>query len=218
MHGISLHGAGTIDGVEFNGHRALNNVLHGAYVGNGINVAFNGGTFAGNDSGNTTTYDGINVAANIEKFAIRGVKAGQASGMPATQRYGIVVEPGTSNNYEIIGNDLQGNVTSGIYDGGTGTAKIVKDNLTGETVDVASVAAVTLPYSGDYFNITGTDNITSITASWVGRRVTLKFADILTFTDGSNLKIAGNFVTTADDTITLICDGTNWIELSRSVN
>ena len=37
-------------------------------------------------------------------------------------------------------------------------------------------------------------------------------------TDGSNLKLAGNFVTTADDVITLVCDGTNWFEMSRSVN
>ena len=31
--------------------------------------------------------------------------------------------------------------------------------------------------------------------------------DVLTFTDGNNLKLAGNFVTTADDTITLAYDG-----------
>ena len=41
---------------------------------------------------------------------------------------------------------------------------------------------------------------------------------ILTFTDGSNLKLNGNFVTTADDTITLVYDGTNWYEMCRSVN
>ena len=41
---------------------------------------------------------------------------------------------------------------------------------------------------------------------------------VLTFTDGSNLKLAGNFVTTADDTITLAYDGTNWYEICRSVN
>jgi hypothetical protein len=40
----------------------------------------------------------------------------------------------------------------------------------------------------------------------------------LTFTDGNNLKIAGNFVTSADDTITLVCDGTNWFETCRSAN
>lgn len=45
------------------------------------------------------------------------------------------------------------------------------------------------------------------------------FQGIVTFTDGNNLKLAGNFVTTADDTITLCCaDGTNWYEVCRSVN
>jgi len=41
---------------------------------------------------------------------------------------------------------------------------------------------------------------------------------VLTFTDGNNLKLAGDFVTTADDTTQLMCDGTNWYEMSRSVN
>lgn len=73
---------------------------------------------------------------------------------------------------------------------------------------------------GNYFYITGTNNITSIAAadSTAGRMIVLRFADILTFTDGNNLKLAGNLATTADDTITLICDGTNWYEMARSVN
>ena len=85
-------------------------------------------------------------------------------------------------------------------------------------VDVASATTVTLPNIGDFFNITGTTNITGMTASWRGRRVTLVFEGILTFTDGNNLKLAGNLVTTADDTITLVSDGVNWNEISRSVN
>lgn len=73
---------------------------------------------------------------------------------------------------------------------------------------------------GTYFYITGTNNITSIAAasSTAGRLCILRFADILTFTDGNNLKLAGNLATTADDTITMICDGTNWYEMCRSVN
>ena len=66
--------------------------------------------------------------------------------------------------------------------------------------------------------VSGTTTITSVTAAQAGRLVTLQFSGILTFTDGSNLKLNGNFVTTADDTITLISDGTNWFEVSRSVN
>lgn len=82
----------------------------------------------------------------------------------------------------------------------------------------ASTATVTLPEYGSLFTISGTTTITSITASHAERRVTLIFSGALTFTDGSNLKLAGNLVTTADDTITLVCDGTNWYETSRSVN
>jgi hypothetical protein len=83
---------------------------------------------------------------------------------------------------------------------------------------VASATTMTLPAGGTVFNITGTTAITSVTASKAGRMVVLKFAGILTFTDGSNLSLAGNFVTSADDCISLVCDGTNWLEVSRSAN
>ena len=83
---------------------------------------------------------------------------------------------------------------------------------------VASAAALTLPSGATVVQVTGTTSITSITAQTAGRRVTLIFTGILTVTDGSNLKLATNFVTTADDTITLVSDGTNWYEEARSVN
>lgn len=87
---------------------------------------------------------------------------------------------------------------------------------------VASAAALTLPFQGTempVFSITGTTNITSIVATgWEGRSVRLIFAGVLTLTDGSNLKIAGNFVTTADDAIALSCFGGNWYETGRAVN
>ena len=48
--------------------------------------------------------------------------------------------------------------------------------------------------------------------------MTLVFDGILTFTDGNNLKLAGNLVTSADASITLVCDGANWYEKGRGVN
>lgn len=39
-----------------------------------------------------------------------------------------------------------------------------------------------------------------------------------TFVDGGNLKLAGNLVCTADDMLVLKFNGTNWYELSRSIN
>ncbi len=91
-------------------------------------------------------------------------------------------------------------------------------NVTPVVGTVASAAALTLPPGEEIVAVTGTTSVTSMTADRAGKRVTLVFAAALTFTDGNNLKLAGNFVTTADDTITLICDGTNWYEIARSAN
>lgn len=88
---------------------------------------------------------------------------------------------------------------------------------------VASAATITANpafiYSGyEVVEVTGTTTITSVTAGWAGQVVTFVFRGILTFTNGSNLKLGSNFVTSADDTITLVCDGTNWYEVARKAN
>jgi len=90
-----------------------------------------------------------------------------------------------------------------------------------DSANVASATTTALT-AGNLFHITGTTTITTLNtcdAANNGREVVLIFDDILTLTDGGNLKIAGNFATTADDTINLWCDGTNWYESgARSVN
>lgn len=91
--------------------------------------------------------------------------------------------------------------------------------LFGGGAAVASAAALPVP-TGSVFHVTGTTNITSVLATNFesGVLVTLIFDGILTVTDGSNLKLNGNYVTSADDTLTLVYDGTNWYEVCRSVN
>ncbi len=109
-------------------------------------------------------------------------------------------------------------VGTAIHVGVTGGTGHQTDSPSGSGLEaVVAATATTLP-STNAISVTGTTTITSVTASTVGRVVTLVFAGILTFTDGSNLVLAGDFVTTADDSITLMSDGTNWIEISRSVN
>lgn len=84
--------------------------------------------------------------------------------------------------------------------------------------NVASAAAI-VP-TGNVFHVTGTTTITSVTATGIegGTEIMIIFDGILTFTNGSNLKLAGNFVTSALDTITLVWDGSFWHEKCRSVN
>lgn len=87
--------------------------------------------------------------------------------------------------------------------------------------DIASVAgAIDLPLLGSVFNLTGVASVTSINSASAhkGRTVTFITTSTGGFTDGNNLKLAGNFSGTADDTITLTCDGTNFYEVARSVN
>lgn len=83
---------------------------------------------------------------------------------------------------------------------------------------IASAATITLPEGGKAFFITGTTNITNITASHRGRVVTLQFFDVLTVVDGGNLRLLANFATSGSDTLTLMCDGVNWFEMARSAN
>ena len=84
---------------------------------------------------------------------------------------------------------------------------------------MASAAALVLPAGARVCAVTGVTNITSIGFNgFSGATVTLMFPGVLTVTDGSNLRLNGNFVTTADDTLTLCCDGTNWFEIARSAN
>ena len=120
----------------------------------------------------------------------------------------------------------------------SGTATITAPHATGTMVlnDVAAAGAVIGKYCADasgtgtvtidgcnYVNITGGSAITTLNTCNAANkgRVLTAFCGASTtagFTDGSNLKLAGSFTCTADDSITLICDGTNWIERSRSVN
>lgn len=85
---------------------------------------------------------------------------------------------------------------------------------------LASATALVLPVYGSIFSVSGTTTITSITGTnaYEGRQITLIFDDVLTFTDGNNLKIAGNFTTSAADTITLVAVGGNFYEIARSAN
>lgn len=83
---------------------------------------------------------------------------------------------------------------------------------------VASAATVTLPPQGEYIEVTGTTEITSIEPLPSGRRVTLQFTNATPgkVKVGSNLKIAGTYSPAQNNTLTLVTDGTNWYETSRA--
>lgn len=182
---------------KFIGCHAWDNAQHGFSIGSEGGSAVSCSSF-NNSQNPVTTYSGISLTGEGASAIACHTYDDQGT---ATQLYGTRFNKVSQT-------------TLGIYGTGNDTALISN----AATLDIASAATIAVNLNAKYANITGTTNITSITATYAGHIVTLKFADILTFTDGSNLKLAGNFTTSADDMITLVCDGTNWYEMARSAN
>lgn len=82
---------------------------------------------------------------------------------------------------------------------------------------VASANTITLPGTNTV-EVTGTTEIKKITAGPAGQLARLIFKEALKVVKGENLKMTSNFEATAFDTLTLISDGTNWLEVARAAN
>jgi len=124
----------------------------------------------------------------------------------------------------ILGSNISiGNVSNNIaIASGDGVVKIrtTSDGVTSLYHGTNVASASTITATGNSFHVTGTTGITSISGSVLtaGATITLIFDGALTVTDGSNLILAGNLTTTTGTTLTLKFDGTNFYELSRSIN
>ena len=111
-----------VDGVEIVSHQGLLNGGSALNITGGKNIQISGGMFSAN-SGNA-----FNVAAGVSNWSITGATIGSNSGYLGNGGYGISVAAGASDNYRIVGNNMNGNVTGAIYDLGTGTNKSVFSN------------------------------------------------------------------------------------------
>jgi hypothetical protein len=131
-------------------------------------------------------------------------------------------DAGTKDIY-LINNDFRGAASAPIVlsSGAAFSDNSARYGNLGDTalITVASAATITIP-NVQVVSISGTTNIDTITATGrAGQVVTLRFGGVLTVNDGTgNLLLAGNFTTSANDTLTLACTGTNWEEVARSVN
>lgn len=117
----SFNGDTTINDNKFKG--ASNSANQNAiFVGNSVFRT----TITGNQIGNWDT--GISIQANTQEFTIVGNELGGSS-VFGNNTNGVVVAPGSSNFYTIVGNNTAG-ATQGIQDFGTGTSKLIIDMAT----------------------------------------------------------------------------------------
>ena len=185
LMGVRISGVGIVDGVRFVGHRSFNNGQSGFFVngtaggGTRINLSFTGCDVSGNSITPSSTYSGFDIGAGISGFSITNSRSGQMANFANTQARGIIVNSGTSNNYIISGNDLRGNLTNSLLEGGTGTNKTIANNI-GDTEILSSVSGI---------------NVNSARGSAGSLVVTDKTES------GSNLKLIGNGATTPSKSI-----------------
>jgi Pectate lyase superfamily protein len=84
--------------------------------------------------------------------------------------------------------------------------------------EMASAKTMTINKGVSLVKVSGTSEIKKVNATVAGHLVVFKFAAAAKMVDGENLKLAKTEAATADDTLTMICDGTNWYEVARSAN
>lgn len=94
-----------------------------------------------------TAYNGILVEANMATFSVTHSRVGAEGGLTTTQTNGIFISAGTSNAYTVIGNDLRGNITSALVDGGTGTTKAISQNLGYNPIGSTAITVTGSPFS-----------------------------------------------------------------------
>lgn len=185
-YGISAVNA---HGIIISGNQFEGNITNAVYLGANTRAVSIFGNFM------LSTGLVIDTASEIKVFANRFDGAGGGISVTTAQGKFITIEDNVYTNGATV---TTLNVQE--FDGGT----------------LTSAGIITLPSSGgEIVAISGVTGITSITASWPGRRITLFFLGTLTVTSGANLLLNGNFNAVTNSTISIICLGNNWVETGR---
>ena len=182
------------------------------------------------------TYGGGNNNAPIKLLTARQVRIGPNRLLKdlSTQAYAISVD--TASNDVVIDPQtvdypnaaLISAAATDVINNATGQPDFQTPILASKNVlfpapqTVASASTITIP-DAPVVKISGTTSITFITGKPY-QIVTLEFEDILTVVDAppgvGNLRLNGDFTTSAGSTLTLMARGAaaSWVEISRSLN
>jgi hypothetical protein len=163
---------------------------------------------------------------NIWRYGTNSLTAGTVDMRFFNVRGGVIENCGGLNNAMTI--DLAGAGTAGelIQLTNLSTLHTTLTNAAGKVgvfsppraASVATAATIAAPTGVETVNLTGTTNITSITAEPPGRTIELVAGGAMSVVDGSNLNLDSTYAMATGDSLTLRSDGTNWRELSRSVD
>ena len=161
------------NGILISSSRVINNKQHGIFLQGGANYTITGNQIGMNSMQGSALYHGIAVAAGISHFTIESNFIGGPLGAIGNitsnlQNYGVFVSTGASDFYNILGNDLTGNVGGALSNGATGTTYFVANNL-GAT---GGSSAVSLTTQNDW---TKTQRVVGLQLPTTGQGIELAF-------------------------------------------
>lgn len=169
-------------------------------------------------SGASGTYFAVDVDGADNNQMVVSIQEGSTS-----QVRGLSFSSGANNNH-VIDLLFDENLVQAINDLGEGN--FIQFPSGSPASATASANIIDIPFAGSLFEISGNTGIVGANTSsaYKGRIITLLFQSnpIITHKTGGageNLILSGSvdFNATAGDTLTLITDGTDWIEVSRTV-
>lgn len=120
----------------------------------------------------------------------------------------------------VVSNNVAGTHTTDYGCSSTTRIQFSGNRKIGSDPTVVAVDGLVLPLGYDVVTVTGNTNFSNIGGTIVpGNKVTLRFTGTpTTFDSAGNIKLAGNFVATADSTLTIMgINSTTYTEVSRAV-
>lgn len=237
-HGIYI-GSG-IKGINIVGGTIWGNCNNAIYIYNASHIVVSGVTMKNNGSKNSAgstsksfasmhlegaTY--VNVSNCVMFDDGSALEAGSYASTPTYPFLGRTAgvftisrhyAESTGSNSNVIADNtmVAAQSRSGVAVENVGVLNRYQNNLTGLTTisSLSSADTITLPAERDMIRITGTTAITSIAAAATGSIKTLIFTSAgVVVTNGNNISIPGNYTSTAEGTLTIRCDGTNWYKI-----
>jgi len=175
------------------------------------------------DSNKQTSGAGIQLycdqaGATVSNVYIRGCRVYKTAGATLTYGLDMARSAGTMSSITVENCDFD-NTQTGWITGGSGVTNIRFLDAPTKGADVATATTAVLG-RGDLFSFTGTTQVDAITpfVSFDRRPITIVAAGLFVMSTGlGNLTLGSLWQPYVGNTITLRYDGTNWIEVCRSL-
>ena len=115
--------------INFTNGIAGSNGYHGVLLGGGADINISSIFANENSQAAALTYDGVHIAAGGSQFTLNNNQCRDTLGVNGKQNWGIYIEDGSSDYFQITNNMVYPNAGNDLYNGASGVHPIIVNNL-----------------------------------------------------------------------------------------